>query len=767
MTYIPKVYELGITGWSATEPYLGIIDELEGNVAIIPDYIYDTDGHDVYDLYTFQGSDGGLWLDGGIKLKLPLGIVPSDIWDEGDEIKFYYSEISEIVVGTTYYVTYDGCTGVYIRLEESLGGGYMAIDHGYPNKKVMVSILNPVPFPGTIIKNKIGVAAVGVINYYGILSAGAINAYYPTLLRAFPLVGATPTGIVIVQNGWGIDFAQDLSQPSPVATYGINKEVFNFNDNDDKRKVGSRVVVRGKDLQGVSISVSLAGIRAYDTTRQFYNGCTYISRKSDGYIYKNNFAGETKAVTVSKTGSVDHCVSNYAVYPTKIDPDTHAASYTVDSLLVFSGSVPDGIKASTDDVGYPYYVVSNDGNKFEVSETKGGTPVTITSDPAFGFYATIFGKIQFDNSDSYFTDAAQKFFLSASSYPTGTSQRVYYIRDAPGTSATETAYIMKEGFIYPMELSSAGSDVVINKLPASGESDLGTTPIIYLYGWGYAIPSGSNMLASVPNGTTTAVVTTGEPVELTDSNGVMYTKLALTTWLLTDFSGRGYLLNKILYVDNYPILDVGGNPYILFGEERVRIDSTGFGNDIEWGNYVTILTLSDRITTSSGKHYPHGVGCMVANDYTGSGSTYYTVSNPEALSPIAQYGERVVDVTVDSNTTYGYLDAYATALLLGGGILFKKATCKGPITKILVKRTGDIYHNGAEVAQEYSRSTIPRVGDKIEVTDHVGATPEEWEVMSVTIKYDEGIVDLVLGDHEMNPITSMIRQTSGINRTVT
>lgn len=72
-----------------------------------------------------------------------------------------------------------------------------------------------------------------------------------------------------------------------------------------------------------------------------------------------------------------------------------------------------------------------------------------------------------------------------------------------------------------------------------------------------------------------------------------------------------------------------------------------------------------------------------------------------------------------------------------------------------------------ESIQELSRVTLPRVGDRIAIADSADATPIEWEVMSVTVRYDEGVVDLVLGDFEMNPITSMLKQTNAINRPLT
>jgi len=77
-----------------------------------------------------------------------------------------------------------------------------------------------------------------------------------------------------------------------------------------------------------------------------------------------------------------------------------------------------------------------------------------------------------------------------------------------------------------------------------------------------------------------------------------------------------------------------------------------------------------------------------------------------------------------------------------------------------------IEYSGQSI-QELSRITPPRVGDNIEIVDSYGATPVLWEVMSVTIKYDQGMIELILGDYEMNPITSMIKQTNGINRTLT
>jgi hypothetical protein len=63
--------------------------------------------------------------------------------------------------------------------------------------------------------------------------------------------------------------------------------------------------------------------------------------------------------------------------------------------------------------------------------------------------------------------------------------------------------------------------------------------------------------------------------------------------------------------------------------------------------------------------------------------------------------------------------------------------------------------------------TPPRIGDTVSVTQFDGDTPEDFEVIAVTIKYDEGSISLGLGDYEKNIFTSLRQETNAINRTMT
>ena len=887
----------------------------------------------------------------------------------------------------------------------------------------------------TEIPNSVGVSAVGVTS---VGSSPEFTCTHPIVSRNFPMVGATPGGYVIFQDGWKVDFAQDLMAPSSVASYGVNKDVFNFNDNDDKRKLATRVVVRGKDINGISISVSLIGIRAYDNDRQFYNGCTYISRKSEGYIYKNSYNTDLSFDCTAIPGVVvDYSVDFPSSDKTKITvgPD----NFLVGNTVAFTNP-PAPLVDSTG-----YYIVDHTGNYIKVSAIESGSPIsleymtytlneqwgysvmpysgniliyikgvlaktvaviqddsgqtvrnkivsawgagyvdgdgitwTCEGDALYGhvtwhahcegigssimtmdmtttygtadmmsYTTTLWGvtlhaadvaMMQVDNTTGWFSEGMQLQF-SATVMPDGLSAGTNYTVGTPEViSATFKFSVKSSGSI--VNFTTAGSGVICFKPDTMFNPDENGDPALWLYGWNYVITSGSSLTLSIPGGTAVPFTSVGVPSEIIDTNGVMCTTVRISAWPSIDYGGnRGYLMNQKLYVNKKSDVISGSDLTLRFGEEPIAIDASNCGTDPVYGDYLYVTTPIGRITSASKKCYPHGVGCLVMYPDT------YDLDNPETDSPVALHGERVSDVTVDNNITYGYLDGYATALLLGSGTLYKKATCFGPMTKVYVKRVGELQtinygvfeeriiadtddaylfvpesnlnvgpgllvtgdsggsenvgvrwcnvtipqgsiiitahitfwgadfctnevttvtiagedigdsttfstfedfiarglctatvpwvippdttgepystpeikdiiqeiinrgdwvsgnslalfvnNNGSDSyaqrniidygsipelspllhieysgqsIQELSRITPPRVGDNIEIVDSYGATPVVWEVMSVTIKHEQGIIELILGDYEMNPITSMIKQTNGINRTLT
>ena len=787
----------------------------------------------------------------------------------------------------------------------------------------------------TEIKNNVGVAAVGTTD------SGATtdwDCYYPIRTITFPLTGATPSGTIIVQDGWKIDFAQDLTQPSVVATYGVNKDVFNFNDNDDKRKLSTKVIVKGKDFWGKSISVSLSGVHAYDNDRQFYNDATYITQKTEGYILKNSYVKQIPGFWTIGSGDIAaKTISGWSrsavPYNSEILFGSNPSLVPVGTEVTFgttSASLPPELTAGT-----KYYCVEQGNTLYcKVSGSLGGTPIYLTGtsySPDWRMYIPII-----PGPPTYFTTAelpiteGDYIRFSADTFPTGISSGVDYI----------TNTVVKSGYggtfkvnVTPTTAGATVSFFVKGDVKNSFDG-FESIPFIYLYGWNYKIFYGHAITIRYGDGVYSDVVFySGE--YLTEDN-IKVTWVWLSGGKQFDstqvFANGAYMLNSTQYIDD--INPVAYTNDVLIGEERVNFYSYGTDN---YGYYVNID--SDlRINSDTNKAYPHGVGALVAMDW-------YTEADPEPLSTLAENGLLINTFIVDTNIDYGYLDAYATALLLGNGTLYKKATCKSPMTKCFVKRVGELQtinygvfeeriiadtddaylfvpesnlnvgpgllvtgdsggsenvgvrwcnvtipqgsiiitahitfwgadfctnevttvtiagedigdsttfstfedfiarglctatvpwvippdttgepystpeikdiiqeiinrgdwvsgnslalfvnNNGSDSyaqrniidygsipelspllhieysgqsIQELSRLTPPRVGDRIAIVDSYGATPEEWEVMSVTIRYDEGMVDLVLGDYEMNPITSMIKQTNAIQRTVT
>ena len=559
-------------------------------------------------------------------------------------------------------------------------------------------------------------------------------------------------GYFIIANGPKIDFAADLSTPSAVATFNVNKNVYQYSDNDDKRKFLSKVVASGKDLRGITISVALTACHAYDNTRQYYNDSTHVTLKSEGYIYKNNYALISRGATAVPLWASPNTsfTTNYSLgFNNTIYPVSSAANIHNNTEVYFSVSwgstLPSNIVALT-----KYYVRDkgiHGADTFNISATIGGLALDIGSDASgSGVYFNSNGGLEIDNTDSYVSPGSQFYIFATSAMPSGTTTGPVYEVITVGTTNPSWISFKDPGTGTPIGVLSAGSGVYIVRVNDFKNVDLGTTPIVQLYGWGYSIPDGSNMAFSIPGGSTLGTVTTGSGVESTDAAGVAITSFELTAVPSADFSGRGYLLNKRLYVEQSSIV---GNNEVLIGEEKITIASNG--NDTTYGNYIEFSSVTARASSSSIKCYPHGIGALVAR-------TNYTESSPETGSPLALYGLYIDPETVDGNITYGDLDAYATNLLLGYGNFYRKATCWAPIYTTGVKR---VTTTGFEL------STPPVLGDTVDIVPFSGDTPLPYEVVEVDLDYDGGKITLQLGDYEMSQFTSIIKKTNALDRTLT
>ena len=560
-------------------------------------------------------------------------------------------------------------------------------------------------------------------------------------------------GRVLVYRGFKVDFAPDLSPPSSVASFRVNREIFEFNDNDDKKKLATQVVVRGKDVRGVSISVSVAGVHTYDNARQFFNGSTYITRPSEGYIYKNNFmASDARRSATATNPATASFVTSHSSYPTHIIPQSLMSYYVMNARVYFvkgPGTLPSNVSEGVD-----YYVIFNNGGYIEISTTPGGAAMDIGSDVVGTSYIVTDGGLIVDNHDGKFANGSQ-FVLAGAVAPQGMILGLTYQNHSPSYSSD----------VYHIYIGSSigggsgtGSGLIIYRPEDVSNSDIGKDPCVWIYGWGYTIPSGSEMAFCIPNSGVAGIPVSSASAtsEVVDASGVQFTKVVLSDFAQGDFSGKGFLLNKKLYVDNTDVLMAGfmpGYQQALIGEELVTIDSAGL--DPVFGRYIVLSSVVDRVTSPTKKAYPHGVGAMAAR-------TDYTVVSPEPGSPIALHGLYIDDQTVDSNITYGELEAYATAILLGKGTFYPKATGWGIVYEMYVKRVGEYYG-----INEPTIPSPPRVGDRVTINSFNEGVPAEFEVVSVTINTDEGRVLLELGDFEKNIFTDLHENTSGLNRTLT
>jgi hypothetical protein len=251
--------------------------------------------------------------------------------------------------------------------------------------------------------------------------------------------------------------------------------------------------------------------------------------------------------------------------------------------------------------------------------------------------------------------------------------------------------------------------------------------------------------------------TTHVPEEFTESSSLMLSQVRLSTYPESDYSGKGYLLNQRLFVDD--AVEIGTNE-VLVSEEKITVDSIGI--DVVYGHYIDFgANFNTRVTgviTGESpqvvrKAYPHDVGALVAR-------TNYTAAAPETGSPIEKYGVIIDNRTVDGDVTYGSLDTYASNLVLGYGQFYQIATSWSPMIYGIVPHVGKISDGTAEA----NRYRLIQAADRISFTKFSGESAVEYETVAITIICDEGRILLNLGDFEKNPYTTMITDTNAINR---
>ena len=448
----------------------------------------------------------------------------------------------------------------------------------------------------------------GCQTYGKITSNDATNIFCSAMCvgaspATYPASGGTPDWVIIAKQP-KIDFAPNLSTISNVETFNVNEDVFEYSDNDDKRKLYTKVVTKGKDDQGVNMSVAVAAVHAYDYDKQFYKDSTYLTYKTEGTIYKNGW-------------------------------------------LMYSG---------------------------------------------------------------------------------------------------------------PPAIAGA-SPLAWNEM--------------WLDGWDYALFAGSKINIVPPDHSSSELFTITDITQRLFENSKKYTKILITNAFdrfTADYSS-GTLFSGRQYVNS--ISDIGcwygptygaTTVYTVIGEEvypAIRHAS----KSATCGWYIEEFGGSSaRGMTTTRKSYPHDVGALVARTIVDGVAVNETA--PETGSVVADYGLHINTVTVETNTTYGKLDGYATALLLGFGSFYKKATCWMPLQHAKIKRVGG---TPSTYTISPNITTAPRLGDMIGIVESGAATgaTTDYQIVATTIKYDEGRIELQLGDYEKNVFTSLQKQTAGLNQTLT
>ncbi|MFA5439807.1 MAG: hypothetical protein WC259_08180, partial [Dehalococcoides sp.] len=301
-----------------------------------------------------------------------------------------------------------------------------------------------------------------------------------------------------------------------------------------------------KDLQGKTISVGLVACHGYNNTKQFFKDSTFITKKSEGYVYKNNVSTDQTLVGVYPS-------SNPVVYTTTSGDISslffadQADFYVKCRVYVYSPT-------SRPATGY-YFIYSLVGSPINaggVSLTRGGSLHEFVEGASNdNTISNIGGFFLIDNRSSVlaYGDA----FQIIGTVPTDlSSDTTYYCTTALGNTQYEpfnfnTSLNANSQVLFT---GTGAADTGIQKVGSSGGGTLiNTEPTVWLYGWGYAIPSGSTVALSIPGVSASRATTTGTPVESTDGNGVKYTAVTLTDWLTTDYSNKGFFLNKRLYVN--------------------------------------------------------------------------------------------------------------------------------------------------------------------------------------------------------------------------
>jgi len=277
------------------------------------------------------------------------------IYSVGDRAKLSSTTTLPAGLSTLYDYYIKTVTTTYVVLSRTPGGAAVTFsDNGTGTHHIIAYIdISGVPFYGKIASN----------------TATTITLTSP--------VGTAPpstsAGYFILYRGYyAIDFAPDISQPSVVKNLKVNNTCFEYNDNDDKKKLSTKIVVSGKDLQGKTIYVSVSGVHAYNTSTQFFNDSTFVTKKSEGYVYKNSFVGSLSDCTaIIPRTSIAITKTDLSSDNTYLYLPTSQAGFLTAQEITFTAP-PRPLVA-----GIPYFINYHTGDAINVCYVQGGASITL------------------------------------------------------------------------------------------------------------------------------------------------------------------------------------------------------------------------------------------------------------------------------------------------------------------------------------------------------------------------------------------------------
>jgi hypothetical protein len=604
----------------------------------------------------------------------------------------------------------------------------------------------------------------GTVTAYGLITANDATTISVANMYNIQTIPASNSNVLIVR--WPVlDFAPDLTQPTPIQAFNVNSNtglsVFDYTDNFNQKKVVTKAVAKGTDVDGVSISVGISAIHSYNVATQFFNNSTYITYPSEGYVYQNTYSTiAPTAATISPaisapTFTTNYTLNQFALYTS--NPITAGFQVGMSIQVSTTGTLPGGLIAGTD-----YYIWSVTSTYITLSTLGpgyGSNPnVIITSNGAPNNFLVFNGQVSGPGASMTFGTPVIFYGTSAPGWITfGTT---YYW----GSNNAQTGSVF--GFICTSSSCSAASRVGIGPSAGSGVYIVRSTQdvvnlyngagAVWLYGWNLAIPSGTILSLVTTGRSPISVTTTGLPTNVTMNDGTQCSLVPLSATILStlnSFANRGYCLSPYIFVQSTSAVYTSGSVPLKVGEESLTV--TAAGTNATWGPYLT-CTVALRLPSTTVIAYPHGIGAMVA-------MPDYTESSPQTGSPVQKNGLLIQTLTAGSTITYGNLDTYATLTLLGKSTFYPKASCWTVFNQGYVPQVGAYYAGVHQV----SLSKPPQVGDRIYVQKNTNGPLFEWQVVAVEWNFDQGQIILTLGDFEKNVFNLLQNETQGFNWTIT